>query len=364
MSERINTPFTNEHFAAFCLAMVGQPYWYGTCVYKCTESLRSRKAKQYSSHYKDSRTAQYKKDIAAKKVCADCVGGCKGYAWTGGGIGVVESIGTDATYTSKYGANGCPDKSANGMFSYAKSKGMDWGGMDTLPDVVGIALHKDGHVGYTVGDGYAVEWKGFSSGCVKTKISGRGWTNWYKLPFIDYNVGATAIDPPTTVTLGSRQLSRGMNGADVKAMQELLIQLGYDLPKYGADGKFGTETERALIMFQQDLEIEADGKYGIETHTTMMDTVADDDDGQNDPPADESETETPDIPKPAGSTVVIVSEGGKVNVRVGNATKYARISAVAPGVTLEYIATAPNGWNAVVIGSQIGWVSGNYSKVI
>lgn len=32
MSERVQTPMTNEHFAAFCLAMVGQPYWYGTCV--------------------------------------------------------------------------------------------------------------------------------------------------------------------------------------------------------------------------------------------------------------------------------------------------------------------------------------------
>ena len=29
MSERINTPFTNEHFVAFCKKMVGQPYWYG-----------------------------------------------------------------------------------------------------------------------------------------------------------------------------------------------------------------------------------------------------------------------------------------------------------------------------------------------
>ena len=26
MSDRINTPFTNEHFAAFCLSMLGQPY--------------------------------------------------------------------------------------------------------------------------------------------------------------------------------------------------------------------------------------------------------------------------------------------------------------------------------------------------
>lgn len=33
MADRINTPFTNEHFADWCQKMVGQPYWYGTCVY-------------------------------------------------------------------------------------------------------------------------------------------------------------------------------------------------------------------------------------------------------------------------------------------------------------------------------------------
>ena len=81
MSERINTPYTSEHFVAFCLSMLGQPYWYGTVVYKCSESLRSRKAKQYPSHYKDSRTARYKQDIANNKVCADCVGLIKGYNW-------------------------------------------------------------------------------------------------------------------------------------------------------------------------------------------------------------------------------------------------------------------------------------------
>lgn len=32
MSERVQTPMTNERFAAFCLSMLGQPYWYGTCV--------------------------------------------------------------------------------------------------------------------------------------------------------------------------------------------------------------------------------------------------------------------------------------------------------------------------------------------
>ena len=50
MSERINTPLTNEHFADWLQKMVGQPYWYGGCVYKCTQSLLKRKAKQYHSH--------------------------------------------------------------------------------------------------------------------------------------------------------------------------------------------------------------------------------------------------------------------------------------------------------------------------
>ena len=45
MTERINTPFTAEHFVAYCLRMVGHPYWYGTCGYKATSSLLSRKAK-------------------------------------------------------------------------------------------------------------------------------------------------------------------------------------------------------------------------------------------------------------------------------------------------------------------------------
>ena len=63
MSERINIPFTNEHFVAFCEKMLGQPYWYGAVVYKCTENLRARKAKQYPAHKGSSITARYRYDI-------------------------------------------------------------------------------------------------------------------------------------------------------------------------------------------------------------------------------------------------------------------------------------------------------------
>lgn len=35
----------------------------------------------------------------------------------------------------------------------------------------------------------------------------------------------------------------------------------------------------------------------------------------------------------------------------------------ADGTVFEHVATAANGWHAVKVGSQIGWVSGKYSKI-
>lgn len=279
------TPFTNEHFASFCLSMVGQPYWYGTCLYKCTESLRSRKAEQYPSHYGSSRTSRYKQDIAAKKVCADCIGGAKGYAWTGGGQGVLEAIGTGQAISSKYGSNGCPDKGANSMFSYAKSKGLAWGTIDTLPEVVGLALHTDGHVGYYVGDGEAVEWRGFSYGCAKTKVADRNWKYWYQLPFIHYEAvtGDAVADDDTD-----------------------------DTQKTDTPAELPPSTSEALVP----------------------------------------------------EKVVIMSESGKVNIRTGNGTGYGRITLVAAGTTYPYVATAANGWHAVDVGNRVGWVSGDFSRVV
>ena len=274
MAERIDTPFTNEHFIAFCEKMLGQPYWYGTCLYKCRASLLASKTRQYPSSYVTSRTSRYQQDIEQKKVAADCIGACKGYAWTGGGIGVLESIGTDKTYASKYGSNGCPDKGATGMFTYAKSRGMDWGVIDTLPEIVGLALYKSGHAGYYAGNGYAIEWKGFSYGCVKTKVAGRGWTHWYKLPFIDYgdcNVTVPApVENTASYALGDRLLKKGVSGADVTALQNALLKLGYALPRYGANGKYGVETESAVLAFQKSTTLTQDGKYGSQSHAALM----------------------------------------------------------------------------------------------
>ena len=137
------------------------------------------------------------------------------------------------------------------------------------------------------------------------------------------------------------------------------MQLGYALPKYGADSEFGTETEKALLAFQKKASLDADGKYGDKTHAALMDAVADDD-GQPETP----EQPVPDEPAPVGTTVVIVSEGGKVNVRSGNGTEYERLSTAAKdGASFERVATAENGWHAIVVNGRVGWVSGKYAKL-
>lgn len=66
-TNRALIPFTNEYFAAFCEKMVGQPYWLGTCLYRCTTDLLNRKAAKYPSSYPASRTSRYQSDIKAHK---------------------------------------------------------------------------------------------------------------------------------------------------------------------------------------------------------------------------------------------------------------------------------------------------------
>ncbi len=130
--------------------------------------------------------------------------------------------------------------------------------MDTLPEVPGIALRFDGHVGVYIGGGYAMEERGFNYGCVKTKVSSRKWTHWYQLPFVDYGdavfTGSGAAKPDTPAseyTLGTRTLKKGSKGTDVKALQEFLLQLGYS-PGMGRTVISAAKRKLPLSVFRQE----------------------------------------------------------------------------------------------------------------
>ncbi|MGN6195349.1 MAG: peptidoglycan-binding domain-containing protein [Ginsengibacter sp.] len=82
---------------------------------------------------------------------------------------------------------------------------------------------------------------------------------------IDNNYTESSIhngDVLDVYSLGSRVLYKGCRGTDVKELQILLINLGYDVP---ASGYFDNKTELAVKNFQNINQLKVDGKVGRTT---------------------------------------------------------------------------------------------------
>lgn len=277
--------FKASELVAFVLAMLGMPYWYGTCVYRCTESTLKSKTKQYPEHYASGRMPRYRSDIAKRKICMDCVGMIKGFFWTNGGKDVIRYINGEVdAYKNKYASNGCPDKSANGMLEYCQKQGCKWGTIGSIPDVPGILVFFPGHVGVYIGNGYVVEARGFAYGVVKTKLSARGWKHWAYLPdhLIAYDgVEADSGGSDAGVVNPPQDDQTAVCGA-VMTWQKAAIADGFKFPKFGADGEWGAECEavarQAIVkkrttykypnltkIVQAAVGVTVDGKCGSDT---------------------------------------------------------------------------------------------------
>jgi peptidoglycan hydrolase-like protein with peptidoglycan-binding domain len=67
----------------------------------------------------------------------------------------------------------------------------------------------------------------------------------------------------------TRDIQLNDQGEDVRTLQQLLISKGYAIPA-GVTGFFGTQTQQALIKFQQDNNITpAQGYYGPVTSARL-----------------------------------------------------------------------------------------------
>ncbi|HET7657827.1 MAG TPA: peptidoglycan-binding domain-containing protein [Bacillales bacterium] len=69
-------------------------------------------------------------------------------------------------------------------------------------------------------------------------------------------------------------LRRGDSGSEVRELQKRLIDLGYDLHEYGADGQYGDETEAAVRSFQEDHGLVVDGIIGPRTIAALENAEA------------------------------------------------------------------------------------------
>ena len=175
-----------------------------------------------------------------RTLCNDCQGFVKnicgrvGITFTGGGA------------TSMW----------NGSTNWEKK-----GTIDTLPETLCCIFWQASdkktmnHIGFYIGGGMMIH----CSGTVKKEPISKKVTHWAIPKGLNGNVPTT--DKPT--------LRRGSSGEYVTLLQTKLIQRGYDLTPYGADGKYGAKTETAVKAFQKDAGLSADGICGRNTWSAL-----------------------------------------------------------------------------------------------
>lgn len=74
----------------------------------------------------------------------------------------------------------------------------------------------------------------------------------------------------TVFNLEAVVLRRGMKGEKVEALQILLIGKGYSCGSAGADGSFGPATENAVLLYQEDHDLEPDAQVGPMTLGSLL----------------------------------------------------------------------------------------------
>lgn len=167
--------------------------------------------------------------------------------------------------------------------------------------------------------------------------------------YLNYDNDNTApkVDDDGKTEFGHRTLKKGMEGMDVKSLQEALIDLGYSCGRYGADGEFGSATQDAVEAFQFANNLEVDGIVGEQTFELIKRLLVDDGD-----PVDNTKLKK------------IRVTGGTVNIRELPSTKGKIMKIAKKGQ--EYSATGDeeNGWHNIMVGNEKGWISGKYAEVV
>lgn len=132
------------------------------------------------------------------------------------------------------------------------------------------------HVGILTTETCVTEAHGTVKGVIHTPLSNRKWTYWGLVRGVDYTVKA---DPepvkndtkvPASADVPLRTLRKGAKGDEVVLLQKLLLKSGEKLPKYGADGDFGTETLKAVKSFQKKHGLVVDGIVGPKTWQAVI----------------------------------------------------------------------------------------------
>lgn len=265
-----------EKMASIAESLVGCPYVYATCGKTCTPSMRRERASAKPDYA--ASIEKYCPVLSGRKgTCEGCkyngkpAFDCRGltyYCCKSAGLSI-SSVGA----TTQWNTDSWQEK---GEISKMPS---DKPCILFLQDAKNKKTMK--HTGVYLGNGYAVDSRGHASGVVKSAVHALSWTH-YAIPKGAFD----AVDAPITSEADTDRVSghptirKGSKNSDVKLAQETLLSLGYDLPKYGADGSFGNETAEAVRAFQRDKGLDVDAVIGAKTWAALEDAI----DGLDDSP--------------------------------------------------------------------------------
>lgn len=225
------------------LACVEWPYVFGAAGALCTP--RNRKERASAAHPTIVSSCQV---LNGKK---DHCNGCK---WLPDGVNVRQF---DCRGFTRWTAAqvGITIAGAGATSQWNDEK--NWsrkGTIDTIPqDQLACLFVKKGakmeHTGWGLND----ETVECSNGVQHFTKRKKKWTHWAVPKGLEGAIPLPDVKPT---------IKKGSKGPEVTELQNDLMQLGYPLPKYGADGDFGKETKAALIQFQKDHGLTPDGICG------------------------------------------------------------------------------------------------------
>lgn len=262
--------------ADYAISKIGCAYIYGGYGEKlCRPAFRRERASAYP--------AQKNNIYNNCPVLSGKQSACDGCKWDG-------KQAYDCAQLTRYSCKAAGTELVSGANSqWNKVAWEKKGTIDSLPDVPGVLLYHVNssgtmtHTGVYIGGGYAVEARAAKYGVVKTAVKDRTWTHWAALPGVltgevvqspalpeetPESAKETATEPTEAGVITMNTLRSGNRGTQVKVLQFLLNETGYDCGE--ADGIFGTKTTAAVKAFQKAKGLTVDGICGKNTWTKIL----------------------------------------------------------------------------------------------
>ena len=198
---------------------------------------------------------------------------------------------------------------------------------------VGIVYKVSGKTVYTI--------EGNTSGASSLITNGGGVRKKSYSMSSSYIDGYGSVDYAAIGDTVIEGLHRGDEGSAVRKMQEaLLLWDAKCLPEYGADGDFGSETEKALKAYQKEAGLPVTGIYDEATRKALTSI----------------------------GKAQRVEATGNVNVRSAPGTASKVLGVLKKGETALYqgerSAVDGRDWYLIEFEGKNGWVSSKYSKVV